>query len=361
MRLGRPAIGRFVTWSLAGFALVLVLLLTPVAYVELACRGDAESQAYRPVIADPSFQRREANTYLTYPEWHIVFAYDGLAEVLKAGDEYSFDYLPSISRFWSSTCSLMRVADEHGGADFPTRMMIHTIGVSFTLEMVMKGAYEETIGRAAAWWRGPRKTPQDTVVADMASDYAAFLRQTPWYRYPFRRQSNALWAAPLDGAFRGWERRIGIGLEFQAKAAYAKVIEHAVAASSPAQLTIRSVVSGLDSLTLSRIQGVTIVGKRARGVEIETPRYDLFTRILADIARRGGTIQEIAGNDEIMATLTVPEGSRARIPHAVVLIRMKRDGFPSDRVIVNVKMTDLATLLNAFPLGDPGIEHVFDY
>src|SRR5882672_7735925 len=102
MRLA--AIPTLVKWSLAGFALVLVLLLTPVAYIELACRGNAESQPYRPVIADPSFRRREANTYLTYPEWHIVFAYDGLAEVLKTGDEYAFDYLPSVSRFWSSTC-----------------------------------------------------------------------------------------------------------------------------------------------------------------------------------------------------------------------------------------------------------------
>ena len=66
----------------------LVVVVVAVAVGSgVACRGDAESQAYRPVIADASFQRREANTYLTYPEWHIVFAYDGLAEVLKAGDE----------------------------------------------------------------------------------------------------------------------------------------------------------------------------------------------------------------------------------------------------------------------------------
>ncbi len=31
--------------------------------------------------------------------------------------------------------------------------MIHTIGVSFTAEMIAKAAYEETIGRATAWLR----------------------------------------------------------------------------------------------------------------------------------------------------------------------------------------------------------------
>jgi hypothetical protein len=36
-------------------------------------------------------------------------------------------------------------------------------------------------------------------------------------------------------------------------------------------------------------------------------------------------------------------------------------GFPSDRLLVDVKVSELAALLKAFPLGDPGLEHVFDY
>ena len=170
--------------------MILVLLLMPVGYVELACRGDATEQTYQPLITDAAFQRREANTYLTYPEWHIVYAYDGLAEALKSGDEHAFDYFSSVDGFWRSTCALMRVADAHGGADFDTRTMIHTIGVSFTAEMAVKAAYEETIGRATAWIRGREKTPQDKAIAAMAVDYAAFLRQTPWYQYPFTREDR---------------------------------------------------------------------------------------------------------------------------------------------------------------------------
>ena len=40
---------------------------------------------------------------------------------------------------------------------------------------------------------------------------------------------------------------------------------------------------------------------------------------------------------------------------------MKRDGIPGERLLVNVRMADLAAFLNAHPLGDPGLEHVFDY
>jgi hypothetical protein len=255
----------------------------------------------------------------------------------------------------------MRVAGEHGGADWDTRSMIHTIGVSFTAEMMAKGAYEETIGRATAWVRGPRKTAQDRVVADMAAEYAAFLRQTPWYQYPFRREAAKLWAAPRDQAVRSWERRVGIGLEFQIKAIYAKAIAAAVAATAPAQLSIRSIVSGLEATALSRIPGVTVVRERAGGVEIETPRYDLFTGILVEIARRGGAIREIAGNDEIMASITVPGDAAVDLRQGTVLFRMKRDGIPGERLLVNLKMSELAPFLKAHPRGDPGLEHVFDY
>ena len=352
---------RIAKWPLAATSVVLILLLAPVGYVELACRGTPGLDTYQPLITDPAFQRREANTYLTYPEWHIVYAYDGLAEALKTGDEHRFDYAASVVRFWSSACALMRVADEHGGADWETRSMIHTIGVSFASEMAVKAAYEETVGRVFTWLRGGAKTPQDQAVAATAIEYAAFLRQTPWYQYPFPRERHELWAAPMNGFVRGWERRLGIGLEFTAKAAYAKVIAGAVAATAPAALTIRSVVTGLDRAALAGIEGVTIVGARGDGVEIETPRYDLFTRILVQIAGRGGEVREIAGNDDIMVTLTVPDGRNPALRDGSVILRLKRDAITGERLLVNVKVTALAALLTAHPLGDPGLEHIFDY
>jgi hypothetical protein len=129
----------------------------------------------------------------------------------------------------------------------------------------------------------------------------------------------------------------------------------------PAQLIIRSIVAGLDEGTLSSIPGVRVVGAREGSLEIETARYDRFTRILVDVARQGGTIREIAGNDDIMVTLTVPEGSHPLVQHGTLILRTKRDGFASDRLIITVKVADLAEFLNAYPLGDPGLEHVFDY
>ncbi len=366
---GRRAwIRRFIRWSFAGLVVALLLLLTPVAYVELACRGDARAQPYEAVITDPAFVRREANTYLTYPEWHIVYAYDGLAEALRTGDEHAFAYASSVAGFWRSTCALTRVADEHGGADAATRLMIHIIGVSFTAEMALKAAYEESVGRAVAWLRGPTKTPQDEAIAATSADYAAFLRQTPWYGYPFGRERRRLWEAPVDGLLRGWERRIAIGAELTAKSVYARLIARA-AGAAPAPQVIRSLVSGLDESVLARIPHVMVVAARAGGIEIETPRYALFTRVLADIAGRGGVVGEIAGNDDIMVALTAPPEHSLRVEGATVIARMRRDGFRGERVLVGVKVTDLSPLLLAYPLADAGasggvdarLEHVFDY
>jgi hypothetical protein len=44
-----------------------------------------------------------------------------------------------------------------------------------------------------------------------------------------------------------------------------------------------------------------------------------------------------------------------------VLLRMRRDGAPGERLLVNVRLRDLAVLLKTHPPGDSGIEHLFDY
>lgn len=342
--------------------ILLALLVSPALYVETFCHGEPQDQTFSPLIVDPQQQREEANTYLTYPEWHIVYAYDGLAETLKYGDEYLFDYWGSIADFWRADCALTAIADAHGGADTNTRLTIATIGVSFTLEMGMKAAYEETLGRLAAWWRGPQKSPQDIVARDMAIEYAEFLRQVPWYKFPFQKSVEELWSAPIQGTVRGWERRLALGLEWQAKIAYAKAIAGAVDAAGHAKLTIYSVISGLGTDALSKISDVRIVANQSSSILIETPRYDRFTHILADIAKAGGDIEDIAGNDDIMLTVTVPPGEYPEIlRQGDVIFRLQRTGFENERVLISVKVRNLGDILRRWPIADSGVEHIFDY
>jgi len=62
-----------------------------------------------------------------------------------------------------------------------------------------------------------------------------------------------------------------------------------------------------------------------------------------------------------MASLTVPDGAEFDDGLGTVLLRMKRSGRPGERLLVNVRLRDLRVLLATYPLGDPGLEHLFDY
>lgn len=353
---------KLLKWSVAGIALLAVPLLGPVAYVELACTSDATGAPYQPLITDPQFQRREANSYLTYPEWHIVYAYEGLAEVLKTGDEHEFPYLASIAGFWRASCALNKVANAHGGADQNTRQTNHVIGASFTLEMGMKALYEETLGRLFALFRGAEKSPQDIVSAEMANDYAMFLYQTPWYKYEFTAARAKLWDAPLTMPVRGWERRLALGGEWSAKIAYAGLIADAVSATGMAKLEIRSIVSGLDAATLQAIPGIEVIREFDGKTEINTPRYAAFTEILKAIAAKGGTVVEIAGNDEIMITATTANDAKVANPDGSTLIaEVPRDGFDGRRLILSVPLLKLADTIRTLQSGPLQLEHIYDY
>ena len=332
--------------------LVLILgLLSPVAYVEGMCRPQGEVVAHIPLVG-PDWQRPEGRTLLTYPEWHIVHAYADYAEVIRTGDPHDYGFLSSIGGFWSSTCALSKASGPHGGFPWETKQMVYTIGVSFTAELLAKAAYEETIGRVFTLLRGQTRAPLDDLSARQAADYAVFLQQTPWYKWDFTRDAAAI-DASATSALRDRERRFALGLEYRAKAAYAQVIEAAVAAVGADQLRLRAVVSGLDAATLSALPDVQVIETLPEGIVIEAPRYRTFTRLAETIAASGGDFVEIAGNDDILLTMITDN------PDAGALFSFARQGNPGYRHLVLIPVAKLGQTLSTLPLG--ALEHIHDY
>ena len=348
-------LGRWIARAALALVGLLIVLLIPVGWVETMCRPSAATATYVPLITDPGQQRPESRTLMTYPEWHIVHAYEDYATVIATGDPHQFSYLKSIWGFWDSLCTLSRETGSHGGFDLPTKQMVYTIGVSFTVELGLKAAYEESIGRVFAVMRGSRHSALDDLSALQAAGYAAFLQQTPWYRWDFRTDAEAL-AAAATPALRDRERAIALGIEFRAKAAYAGVIAAAVAGVGADELTIRSIVAGLSKAKLQAIDGVTILSETPAGTLIETPRYRAFTLILQAIAAKGGQIVEIAGNDDIMFTaLSAEPWEEGEI------FQMQRQGQEDYRHLLLVKVTALAETLNALPGRGMVLEQIHDY
>lgn len=345
-------LGRILRRLLIGLALLVACLASPVLYVETMCRGDAIPAPSVPLSGET---RPEIRTLLTYPEWHIVHAYNDYAEVIRNGDPHQFGYVEAVGGYWTSLCTLTRESAALGKIDGPTRQLVYVIGVSFTFEMLMKAAYEETLGRATTWMRGADRAALDDLSARQAAAYAVFLQQVPWYRYDFRADAAAL-AQGSKGTFRDRERAFALGLEHRARAAYADLIGRAVAATGQDDLTLQMVVAGLTPDQLTVADGVTVLRETDKGLEVETPRYRALTRILQDWARAGATFVDIAGNDQILFTALSDapqaEGAMASLP---------RQGHGDTRHLFLVPVADLADRLRALDAAGLRLEHIHDY
>lgn len=345
---------RWLRRGLLALVLLVVALAAPILYVETSCQGEALGDDYTALLPT-EHHRAESRTLMTYPEWHIVHAYDDYGAVITSGDPHDYGYFQSIKEFWSSLCMLSERSAAHGGVDGATKQMVYVIGASFTLELAMKAAYEETIGRLATLIRGSDRTASDDLSAEQAAAYARFLQQVPWYKWPFAEDAAALSAIEAQ-SLRDRERKLALGLEYWAKSQYAEVIAAAVAEVGADELTLRMVVRGTDPSRIAGFDGVEILETRADVLVIETPRYRELTHILVDMAQAGVDFVEIAGNDDILFTALSPE---ARHPQA--LYSFARQGYGDHRHLIVVKVTELAEALRGLEGAGLTLEHVHDY
>ena len=345
---------RLLKWTFGPLFLLIIGLIAPVGYIELACRPNDNPSEYASILP-PEHHRPEGRTLLTYPEWHIVHAYDDYARVIRTGDPHDYRFLSSIAGFWSSLCSLSNASGPHGG--FPTefKSTVYTIGISFTAELLVKALYEESIGRIATWIRGDARAPLDNTMAEQAAEYAAFLRQIPWYRWDFQSDAAVL-AENSSDLFRDRERRFAGGLEYGAKAQYAKVIAAAVANLEPDALRLRMVLTGIDTETLGTFQDVNVIAQHAEGIEIDTPRYRILTDLLLQWAKAGAQFVEIAGNDDILFTVT---SNTPTLDGA--LYSFTRQGYGDTRHLILLPVRDLAETLRGLDEQGLTLEHIHDY
>lgn len=345
---------RKLIWCLAIILLGVLLLLAPVGYNELACRPGREVASYEPILPKEDW-RPESSTLLTYPEWHIVHAYDDYGRVISENDPHDFGYFTSISGFWSSLCELSKTSGEHGGFPWETKQTIYTIGVSFTAELLAKAAYEETLGRIATWIRGPKHSELDEISAQQAKDYARFLQQVPWYEWDFTRSAQELTDA-AGNKLRNSERRFALGTEYRVKAIYAQAIKQAVAQIGADELRLRMIVRGISQEELARFEDVDIIATRPEGVEIETPRYRQLTHLIENMAAEEAQFVEIAGNDDILLTVI---SEQPEVKGAIFSFR--RQGYDDWRHLILTKVENLGELLQSMPEKGLTLEHIHDY
>jgi hypothetical protein len=337
--------------------------LAPIGYIEGACRAPVEGfdpgAPYRPIL--PRDQSRpEARTFLTYPEWHIVYEAESYARHLAAGrPPSSFDYRTQVASFWSSYCQLNRVTRGSAAAG-DAKVMIYTIGISYTVELGVKAAYERTIGKLVEWIGGWRSN-DDRYAARVQASYGHFMHETPWYRFPFGKAFSATWSVrDPENHLRHWERRFALSAEYGVKALYAEAIDKASGATlGRDQLTLRFVARGTPDEVRAVDPRLKPVAVLPDGLTVvEAPRYQQFNDLLAKLAATKIGLVEIAGNDDIFATLLLPAG--AKMP-GTVLMRMPPGLTGKSRTGVAVKVPALLDLMRRTQAAGGTVEHVYDY
>ena len=348
--------------------MVVVVLLAPlaalgvfVAAFEVVCGGSASAAGapYEAVWAASEDRRPEAQSWLTYPEWHIVYSAEAYAATLESSRPSRFGYVGDVAAFWRSYCAVNRATS--GMPDRTTyKVTIYTIGVSYTAEMLLKGAYETTIGRAFEWLGG-YPSAADLESARIQADYGAFLHETPWYEYPFTDALGSLWAVEVDGHWlRHWERTVVLSAEYASKAAYGRVLGAVVGATGQDERTMRMVIRGAPEAISTVDQRLAVRRDLGGGlVLVETPRYEQFTDLVRAMAGADVQLVEIAGNDDIFVTLLLPE--QASPPGGVQLF-VNESRFPGlMRAGLTVKVADLLEVIRAAEASGARLEHVYDY
>jgi hypothetical protein len=339
------------------------LAAAPILYIELGCRGTAaEGPVYRPLIREAEWRREEARTWLTYPEWHIVYSADSFGRFLERNPPSGYSYLRDIRGFWSGNCAVNKAAAASGGADAGTRVMLYTIGLSFSAELLLKGLYENTVGRMSELIGG-WESADDRHAIKVHKSYGAFMHETPWYEFPFTKAFAGLWnTTEPDHKFRHWERRMALSGEYGVKAGYAALIGWASGASlGRDERTLRFVTSATPATVRSLDARLKPVGRTANGTVVEAPRYAQFTELLTTLSHSNAKLTEISGNDDVFVTALVPAKAKP-LQGANQLMAMPLPDRPGwQRIGLSTKVPELLPLLRAIRRSGGRIEHVYDY
>ncbi|MER8975321.1 MULTISPECIES: hypothetical protein [unclassified Mesorhizobium] len=312
----------------------------------------------------PGYQRPEESTFLTYPEWAIVYAAREYAGFVGKNQPTGFPYLSYIGRFWQDYAMVIRASSAYK-FNLDNHQMLVIIGTSHTIEHAIQWAYENTVGRITEATAGKR-TAVDIYQAKVAADYAGFLDQVPWYQFPYTEKRAGLFAvqpAAGDSAVRTGERKLAFGLADTIKQGYADLIKSALAATTdPALLDIHVWAKGPVS-EVTRNEPDTLLERDlgADGTVFVTRRYQVFTDMIPRLIDKGVSFVEIGGNDEIMVTMlsndeiNVPDGARTLFSYPLPAEPSTR------RTGLTVGVRKLHIVLPALMTAGARLEHVYDY
>jgi hypothetical protein len=364
---------------LARFLLACVLLLIGAIGAEIALGWHCELQAQiSPSAQQPSerkaatagikdYLRPEDDTYLSYPEWYIVWSYQEKADFQESHLPSGFPYFSAVRQYWNSYCCISRMIRGRYAFNGGEQLMLVVIGTSFSAEYILKGVYEKTIGKLSEWTSGRHPVEEDHYSYQVARDYADFVDIRPFYEFRFARHVRGLWSkTPLWGVHpvRKWERKIFLTFDYALEAFYCWLIQKATHLTYGDESA--DTYAWIDNVNetalrqLPHVKKVKQVGPQALIVDV--PRYQEFTAIASALAERDAHFVEIAGNSHITVSVLAAKSWRYGHSDAPQLFSNPViTHLGMQRVVLDCDVTSLHAVLNTLHADGVTIEHIYDY
>ena len=373
-KYGRRGLKIFV-WALVIIALGPSVVNLPRALI--ACRVWDTPVAAEPTSADaatrevtdtiPDYARPEDKTYLTLPEWYIVYSTDEYAAFIAEHRPSQFPHFKAVGQYWQSYVDICRVVQGRYPFNGDAQFTLGFIGLSFSAENMLKGAYETTIGRVTEWISSDTPTAEEVYAAQVAKEYGEFLHMTPWYFFPFKEKLQGLWAeTSLWGPdpIRKWERKLALTVEYGGKVLYSGFTNlGAKATYGEADVEkIYAVTEGVsDEMLDENLELIESINDKRQLIYIT--RFEYFSDTVPGLLERGVRFVEIAGNDEMLFTVLGSQDAEYDFEHGEYLFDLPILTQPGlTRAAIKVRVADMHLFLEELKgRSDVQFEHMYDY
>lgn len=309
------------------------------------------------------YYRDEAQSFLTVPEWYLVFNPKEYADFLEKGNNPSdFPFYASIDEYWRLYDRSMKLVSAAYAENEEYNTMLNVIGVSITMEYTAKMLYENTIGRVFSWFSNGTHSDEETMITEAQRAYSNFIYDKAWYEFEFMPWVKKIWNISNTAEsnwFRKMERTLFFTCEFTFKAGYAKLIEWAAKSSYETPVTeIYLLITTQD--TLSTSQDLKILYEQGKKKLISITRWGVFTKTILNLAENVD-IKEIGGNDEIVVSVLLPDSKNGFSNDKLLYTSRVVTEDNIERQVYLLPVGRLLSFVNEAKATGVEIEHIFDY
>ncbi|MBV8388534.1 MAG: hypothetical protein JO080_01905 [Mucilaginibacter sp.] len=303
-------------------------------------------------------------TFLTYPEWFLVFSPAEQADYLKTHTSTTFPYLKHVDQMWKGYHVMYNQIKGNYPFNTGYHLMIVVITGSTTVEYGIKSFYETIIGRITDTKEAI--TDEDKFNAGYEGSYVKFIEDLPWYEYDFNHQLKSLWSnTSLTGPymFRKWERKYYLTTELMIKSGYGWLIKLATKSAYETALLNTSVVTEKLPVDLHNYPEISNAKHLPDGsIMMDLPRYARFKQSAGKLAGDSVSFKEIAGNTGAILLTVITKDTSIKQENTKQLFYQPIYTKPGlNRVALVTTVSHLNEAIMELIENKVVIEHIYDF